>query len=348
MNDPVLPAGPAILHHAPRTGETTNMANHELDMKQDEQPPHSEPVLAAISDLGRSFYRELLDFLDDGVYFVDRERRLLFWNKAAEELTGFARSEVVGRLCPDNILCHADVNGRILCTDGCPLEQVMTTGKSKQVDVFLHHKDGYRVPVRVKATPILDAQGRAVGAMEVFNDRTARIEQAERIKELERLALVDELTRLPNRRHFNDALGHRLAEWQRHGRPFGVLMMDVDRFKQVNDECGHLLADAILKLVARTLQANCRSFDIVARWGGEEFGAIISQVDVQQLVLVAEKFRAMVAASDLRLPGQDFCITISVGATTAQANDTVMTLLKRADQALYQAKHQGRNRVCVG
>ena len=324
------------------------MASDKPEAKPDEQPPESAPVLAVISDLGRSFYRELLDRLDDCVYFVDRDRRLLFWNKAAEELTGFARSDVVGRRCPDNILCHADVNGRVLCSDSCPLEHVMATGKSDEVDVFLHHKDGHRMPVRVKSFPILDKQGRAVGAVEVFNDRTARIEQAERIKELERMALVDQLTRLPNRRHFDEHLGHRLAEWQRHGRPFGVLMMDVDLFKQVNDECGHLLGDAILKLVARTLQANCRNFDIVARWGGEEFGAIISHVNAPQLVLVAEKFRAMVAASDLRLPGQDFGITISVGATTAQANDTVMTLLKRADHALYQAKHEGRNRVCVG
>jgi diguanylate cyclase (GGDEF)-like protein len=224
----------------------------------------------------------------------------------------------------------------------------MSTGKPDQVDVFLHHKDGHRVPVRVKVAPILDAQGRAVGAMEVFNDRSARIEQAERIKELEHLALVDELTRLPNRRHFDDHLSHRLAEFQRHGRPFGLLMMDVDLFKQVNDEHGHKIGDAILRLVARTLDASCRAFDIVARWGGEEFGAIISHVDARQLVLVAEKFRAMVAASGLRLPGQSLGVTISVGAAAAQADDTAETLVRRADQALYEAKRLGRNRVCVG
>ena len=324
------------------------MAIDKRDAKLEEQQPDSEPVLAAISDLGRSFYRELLDRLDDCVYFVDRDRRLLFWNKAAEELTGFARGEVVGRSCPDNILCHADVNGRVLCTGGCPLEHVMTTGKSDQVDVFLRHKDGHRVPVRVKATPILAAQGRAVGALEVFNDRTALVEQAERIKELERLALVDELTRLPNRRHFDDHLAHRLAELQRHDRPFGILMMDVDLFKQVNDEHGHEIGDAILRLVARTLDASCRSFDIVARWGGEEFGAIISNVDARQLVLVAEKFRAMVAASGLRLPEQSLGVTLSVGAAAAQAGDTAETLLRRADQALYEAKRLGRNRVCAG
>jgi diguanylate cyclase (GGDEF)-like protein/PAS domain S-box-containing protein len=324
------------------------MAIDKRDAKREEQQPDGKPVLAAISDLGSDFYRELLDHLDDCVYFVDRDRRLLFWNKAAEELTGFTRSEVVGRRCPDNIQCHADVNGRVLCTSGCPLEHVMTTGKPDQVDVFLHHKDGHRVPVRVKATPILDAQGRAVGAVEVFNDRVAHIEQAERIKELERLALVDELTRLPNRRHFDDHLGHRLAELQRHGRPFGILMMDVDLFKQVNDEHGHEIGDAILRLVARTLDASCRAFDIVARWGGEEFGAIISHVDARQLVLVAEKFRAMVAASGLRLPGQSLGVTISVGAAAAQADDTAETLVRRADQALYEAKRLGRNRVCVG
>jgi diguanylate cyclase (GGDEF)-like protein/PAS domain S-box-containing protein len=324
------------------------MANDKQDAKPVEQQPDGEVVLAAISDLGRSFYRELLDRLDDCVYFVDRDRRLLFWNKAAEELTGFARSEVVGRRCPDNVLCHADVNGRVRCAGDCPLEQVMTTGKPDQVDVFLHHKDGQRVPVRVKVVPILDAHGRAVGAMEVFNDRTARIEQAERIKELEKLALIDELTRLPNRRHFDDHLGHRLAELQRHDRPFGVLMMDVDLFKQVNDEHGHETGDAILRLVARTLDANCRGFDIVARWGGEEFGAIISHVNARQLALVAEKFRAMVAASDLRLPDQALGVTISVGAAAAQIGDTAESLVKRADQALYEAKRQGRNRVCVG
>jgi len=324
------------------------MANEKQDGKPVERQPDVAPVPAAISDLGSDFYRELLDHLDDCVYFVDRDRRLLFWNRAAEELTGFARSEVVGRRCPDNILCHADVNGRALCTDGCPLEQVMTTGKSDQVDVFLRHKDGHRVPVRVKATPILDAQGRAVGAVEVFNHRVAHIEQAQRIKELERLALVDELTRLPNRRHFDDHLGHRLAELHRHGRPFGVLMMDVDLFKQVNDEHGHEIGDAILRLVARTLDASCRAFDIVARWGGEEFAAIISHVDARQLVLVAEKFRAMVAASGLRLPEQSLGVTISVGAAAAQADDTAETLIRRADQSLYEAKRLGRNRVCLG
>jgi diguanylate cyclase (GGDEF)-like protein/PAS domain S-box-containing protein len=324
------------------------MASHKQDAKQEDPPPNSEPVLAAISDLGRGFYRDLLDRLDDGVYFVDRDRRLLFWNRAAEELTGFTRSEVVGRGCPDNILCHADVNGRVLCDDCCPLEQAMASGRSDQIDVFLHHKNGHRVPVRVRVAPILDAQEHAVGALEVFNNRTARIEQTERIKELEHLALVDELTHLPNRRHFDDQLGHRLAELQRHRRPFGVLMMDVDLFKQVNDEHGHETGDAALKLVARTLRANCRSFDIVARWGGEEFSAIISHVDAEQLVLVAEKFRSMVAVSNLRLPGQAIGVTISVGAAAAGAYDTAETLLRRADRALYEAKRQGRNRVCVG
>jgi diguanylate cyclase (GGDEF)-like protein/PAS domain S-box-containing protein len=323
------------------------MASSKQDAGREEQP-NSEPVLSAISDLGRSFYRELLDRLDDCVYFVDRDRRLLFWNRAAEELTGFARDEVVGRRCPENILCHADVDGQVLCNGHCPLAHVMTTAQPDELDVFLHHKNGHRVPVRIKAAPILDAQGRVVGAMDVFNDRTAHIEQAERIKELERLALVDELTRLPNRRHFDEHLGHRLAELQRHGRPFGVLMMDVDLFKQVNDEYGHLTGDALLRLVARTLHANCRNFDLVARWGGEEFGAIISHVDLAQLQLVAEKFRAMVAASDLRLPGQDLRVTISIGAAVAEADDTALTLLRRADRSLYEAKHQGRNRVCVG
>jgi diguanylate cyclase (GGDEF)-like protein/PAS domain S-box-containing protein len=324
------------------------MASHPDDPART-QPSGADAASAAIDALGRSFYRELLDHIDDCVRFVDRKRRLLFWNRAAERLTGFASGEVVGRRCPDNILCHADETGRVLCSEGCLLEQVMSNGVPAEKDIYLHHKDGQRIPVRVKATPIRDGDGRVVGAVEVFNDRAARMDQAERIRELERLALIDELTRLPNRRHFDIQLRNRLAELQRHGWPFGLLLIDVDMFKPVNDRHGHEVGDRILKLVARTLDANCRVFDLVARWGGEEFAAIVANVDAGELKLVAEKLRAMVAASHLRTPAErGLGVTVSMGATLARREDSAESLLKRADALLYRAKNAGRNQVCMG
>ena len=105
-------------------------------------------------DYGPEFFSELLDNLTDGVYFVDRERRIVYWNKAAERITGFSKSEVIGCRCLDNILTHVNEEGGNLCHSGCPLAQTIEDGKSRKADVFLHHKDGHRQPVLVGVAPV--------------------------------------------------------------------------------------------------------------------------------------------------------------------------------------------------
>jgi diguanylate cyclase (GGDEF)-like protein len=143
-------------------------------------------------------------------------------------------------------------------------------------------------------------------------------------------------------------LDRRLAELGRFGWPFGALMIDIDRFKQVNDSAGHHAGDEILRLVARTLSSNCRGLDTIARWGGEEFTAIITNVREDELRLVAEKFRTMVEASGLReAESQPLHVTVSIGGALARTNETAAELMKRADEMMYAAKRSGRNRVCI-
>jgi diguanylate cyclase (GGDEF)-like protein len=125
-------------------------------------------------------------------------------------------------------------------------------------------------------------------------------------------------------------------------------MIDLDHFKQVNDNHGHHVGDQVLHLVARTLLANCRSLDTVARWGGEEFAAIIANVREDELGKVAEKLRTMVEASGLRESASaPVRVTISVGGAMARPSEPPAELMKRADDMLYAAKRAGRNRVCL-
>jgi diguanylate cyclase (GGDEF)-like protein len=160
--------------------------------------------------------------------------------------------------------------------------------------------------------------------------------------------MIDDLTMLPNRRHFDMQLDRRLAELGRFGWPFGTLMIDIDRFKRVNDSAGHQMGDEVLRLVARTLSSNCRGLDTIARWGGEEFTAIITNVREDELRLVAEKFRTMVEASGLR-EGESapIHVTVSIGGAIARPNEIPAELMKRTDEMLYVAKRSGRNRVCI-
>jgi diguanylate cyclase (GGDEF)-like protein/PAS domain S-box-containing protein len=293
----------------------------------------------------RDFYRELIDNLYDGVYFVGRERRILFWNKGAETMTGYEAKRVVGRYCFDNILHHTDADGLNLCTSRCPLADTIRDGQARQIDVFMRHKDGHRVPVRVRATPLRNEHGDITGAIEVFSDNSGAAAAQEKIHELEQLALLDPLTSLGNRRFATLQLQDKLNTLQRYGWPFGLLFFDIDHFKEVNDRLGHEAGDRILTMVAKTAAFSVRAVDSVARWGGDEFVSILANVNRETLMKVAKKIVALVAASSLQIDGTEVNVTASVGATFARRDDTIDSLIARADALMYRSKNEGGN--CV-
>ncbi len=294
------------------------------------------------------FYQQLLDQLYDGVYFVDRERRITYWNTGAERITGYTRGEVVGRFCFHNILRHVDGAGRQLCLDGCPLHASIGDGQPRDADVFLHHKDGYRVPIRVRVRPILDEGGAVVGAAEVFSQKTARSEFERRLSDLRRRLLIDPLTQVPNRQYAESSIASRLRDMQNGGEGFGVLFMDIDAFKSFNDTHGHDIGDRALKTVASTLAGCVRPTDVVARWGGEEFLGVLGDVDAAGLQAVCRKLLAVVRASDVLVGENRLQMSISIGATLARTDDDCYRLVKRADELMYRSKAGGRDRATVG
>jgi len=160
-------------------------------------------------------YRRLLDALQDGVYFVDTDRRILYWNDAAERVSGYPGSEVIGKRCMDNLLVHVDQEGRQLCLGMCPLAATIQDGEHRVASVYLHRKDGSRRPVSVRTARVTDAEGNILGGVEIFSDNSAAMAVIERIKHLESMAYLDSLTGLPNRRYVEIALRDRLGEMQR-------------------------------------------------------------------------------------------------------------------------------------
>lgn len=292
------------------------------------------------------FYREILENMYDGVYFVDRERCITFWNKAAERISGYPAEKVIGSHCYDNILNHVTENGTQLCLTGCPLHATIQDGKPREAEVFLRHANGHRVPVLIRTTPLRDEDGVIIGAIEVFSDNSRLFR---RVKRLEQAAHLDPLTRIANRRYMESRLELALVEFQQHRIPFGVLFLDIDYFKRVNDTFGHEAGDRVLQMVANTLQGNIRADDLVARWGGEEFLVLLSNIELNGLRIVAEKLRALVKTSSLRIPERTIQVTVSIGGALVCLEDDIASLLRRADQNMYRAKLAGRDRViCDG
>jgi len=165
------------------------------------------------------------------------------------------------------------------------------------------------------------------------------------VEDLQAKAFLDPLTGLANRRYVEMNLQGKADEMSRYGWHFGVIMMDIDRFKIVNDSYGHDSGDEVLKMVARTLLHSSRSSDLVGRWGGEEFIAIITNTNMEKLHAIAERYRSLVEQSSLPLGETPLSVTISAGATLAAPGENVEPVIKRADKLLYASKDAGRNRV---
>ena len=164
----------------------------------------------------------------------------------------------------------------------------------------------------------------------------------------EHLATTDVLTDIPNRRSFMEQAEKRHAEWLRHKRPYAVLMMDLDKFKQINDVYGHLAGDLVLKSVAASLRHHTRCEDIIGRLGGEEFCVILVGISAADAVILAERIRAEIANLPIEFEGQSIAVTSSFGLVPPELlQDNFDQVLKHADEMMYQAKNGGRNQVCL-
>ena len=294
-----------------------------------------------------SIHKHLLDELFDAVYFVDTERRIQYWNRAAEMLSGYGQKDVLGRHCYNDLLCHTDESGKILCHTECPLKRSMDTKERSKADVYLRHKDGHRLSVSVRVSPIMDDQGSVIGAVESFLDNSSKKNLQRRTDELKRIAYVDSLTGLVNRRYLEMRLGQAQEEFSLFNTPFGVLMIDVDHFKKVNDSFGHAKGDIVLAHIAQILANNLRATDTLGRWGGEEFIAVLPSANAVLTRSLADRCRMLVESSALNIDGKRVSPTISIGATTFEPNDNTSTVIARADAAMYKSKTEGRNRVTM-
>ena len=308
---------------------------------------HSEAERGPASAV--SFHQKLLDSLYDGVYFVDTERRITYWNKGAEHLTGYQAQEAAGRHCFDNFLMHADKAGCALCLERCPLGQTLADGECREAEVFLRHKQGHRLPVRIRVSPIMAEDGSIVGAVEIFTDISA-MKKLERIAgDLQDLAYFDELTRVANRRYIELKIQQAIEEVEQFHRAYGIVLIDIDHFKIVNDQYGHQAGDQVLKKLCEVLGHCLRPGDLIGRWGGDEFVVVAKDVTHPSLERLAERSRHLIRETPLLVTSDGpLHLSVSLGATLLGAGDVCHVALDRADRLMYASKGAGKNRVRIG
>lgn len=279
--------------------------------------------------------RMIVDSMDQGLLILERCGRVQYANPACDRYLGYAPEDLVGRSLADLLADGPDVRS---CAS------LEATGGSGTREVQIRHRDGGLRAMDLTMTPMHAADGLFVA---LLHDITHHKQSEDA---LQRAAMVDPLTRIANRRHFDAFLD---KEWQRAIRscqPLSLLVLDVDHFKQYNDTLGHAAGDVSLQKVAQALQEHAlRPTDLAARYGGEEFVLLLADTPREGATLLAEHIRAAVEALEVPNPRSPTSpwLTVSVGVATIVPTqlDQIEHLFVCADRAMYAAKAAGRNRV---
>jgi len=268
----------------------------------------------------------------------DRDHRLVRWSPQAQNIFGWTADEVLGMPLTDNVLIHDADRDAVIAIVGrlASGEEPRATGLTRNC-----RKDGETIWCEWYHSALTDDRGEIVSILSFVQDVSSRIQAEER---LQYLATRDALTGLPNRLLLHERLTQAIAAARRTGRRVGVLFIDLDRFKNVNDTLGHRIGDELLKHVSRALSGALRETDLLARLGGDEFMVIVENVDdVQSLGRVAQKLCEAVA-QPFRIEEHEIYVTCSVGiAVYPDDSDDPDQLLKHADVAMYRSKELGKN-----
>lgn len=310
----------------------------QIDPLDDSGAPNDHAANAAAE---LAALRTIVDDLQYGVVVLDKDRRAQFVNRAfrrfwrvpdelADSRQTFVKLMYHGRSI-GSYAVSADKLGEYIAKQ----LELIRAGDNRPLSIRL--ANGEAVEFRCKTLP---NGGRLLTYGNVA-------ELADRAESLERLACVDGLTGLNNRRHFLALAENEWSRFQRHGRPLALLMIDIDFFKSVNGTHGHDAGDAVLKAVAESLHRSKRSSDIAGRLGGEEFALMLPEATLERAVAAAERFRTLIGGSTIIALGRQVSITVSIGVGIGEAGmGGFEDLLRRTDIALYEAKNSGRNRVC--
>ncbi|MFN8631056.1 MAG: PAS domain S-box protein [Chloroflexota bacterium] len=306
------------------------------------------PTDLDIAEVTAPLHQSIVDNLSDGVYYVDRERRISYWNRGAERLSGYGPEAVVGKHCYDNILVHVDETGRNLCKSACPLMQTIADGQERQHLVWLKHAKGQRVPVEVRTAPIRSPEtGEIVGGVEVFSDASGLVEARDAAQAAREDALTDPTTGLPNRRLLDAVLPARQDDLDRHRQPFGFLLIEIDDFAEFARSYTEPAAEQALRVVGATIKGGLRTGDTAVRWGDASFAVVAAQVDVDGMHLLAQRLLRLVRATIVPVPMGTSPIRVSIGGTVGHPLEGNESLVARTEAALTAAKASGKDRFLL-
>ncbi len=292
-------------------------------------------------------FRTVLENLQTGVYIVDRNRRIRFWNEGAEQITGYLRQDVVGRFLREHLLATGDDAKDIDSDSDDPINLVFRDGKPSIMDVSILHKDGYRIPIVLRTTPIRNTRGAVIGAAESFEKNRSASDWTRRQSAYADFGCLDTLTGVAARSFMETQIRENLITFAEHNIPFGILLVQIDHLNEFRASRGPGVVPTILRITAQSMENCVRPTDLVGCWGENQFIAILLECKENEVSLVGERVRRMIGRAEIEWWGDKFTVTSPVGGAGCRRGDTVELLVPRAIASLQESIAKGGNCVTV-
>ena len=269
-------------------------------------------------------YKLLLDQMEEGIYIVDCDRRIVYWNGGAERITGYYAHEIVGRLCQGDMLMHCDESGRVLRGNECPIQEVMQNGAPHESTLYMRHRHGHRIPVHIRSQAICEAGGERVGAVEIFEETTPPA-----LPDLSNLAAHDCLDEMTGalKRPFGEMKARQAAEALKlFGIPFAWLRIAMNDIDRQEHRYGHGMVEAAVKMIAETVTGNLKTLDWLTYWDRGEFRIEARGYSLTELEELRRTLEMLVRKSPLEWGGDPVRLTVSITWRMAERGDTLESL----------------------
>lgn len=294
---------------------------------------------------GNLLFSGLIDNLFEGLCLIDKDKNVLYWNKAAEDITGIKQDEMINTTCLENKLKLVDKKGNEFKPEEHPINECSIKGEVIKKKALVVHEDGFPIPILITAIPLKDNDGSFIGAAEIFVDDSAHEDLEKAQEKIKESSKRDELTNLFTRKEIINRVCMEVKKASRYEMPLCTCICDIDNFKVINDKYGIQTGDTIIQKVSNIIKENLRMTDSVGRYGGESFMILLPLIDIHRAKKVVQKIQSKFGKTEFDEITDK--ISLSFGLTQIALPDSHEAMLERSESALNKAKKLGKGSIEV-
>lgn len=297
--------------------------------------------------MANSNYQNLIENLYEGLFYVDKERRIKYWSKGAEKITGYSSSEVLDQICSEKLLCPTDTEGKKYYGESNVFTNTLANGTTKQYELLITHKDGRKIPVSIRIAPMYDVNDNIAGATQLFTDNKEHLEHMVNDSEEYENSFFDPITKLPNKVSLEMSINFKLSEFRRYNRPFGLILFEIDNYDKLSDVYGEEFDTNVLVKISKLLTKELRPFDIAGKWSVKEFALILISVKENSINIIGDRLKDIVENTEFTIGKGTVDITLSIAGIIATLNDSSKILIEKLRTTTKKCILQGGNKFQI-